>query len=108
VSGVARVTLDRQFADSIDSTASYRVFLTPDGDTNGLYVALKTPLGFVVRETRGGRSTLNFDYRIVATAFGDLGKRIGSAHVHAPPTLSVPSPPASLLDTLAHLRSQTR
>ncbi len=31
--------------------------------------------GFIVREIHGGRSTLAFDYRIVATAWGESGKR---------------------------------
>jgi hypothetical protein len=73
--GSAAVRLDPTFAASVDVGQSYRVFLTPDGDTNGLYVAAKTPRGFIVREIHGGRSTLGFDYRIVATAFGDAGKR---------------------------------
>ncbi len=76
VGGVASVALDRTFAASIDTTRAYRVFLTPDGDTRGLLVAAKTPTGFVVRETQGGRSTLGFDYRIVADAFGEGGRRM--------------------------------
>ena len=50
--------------------------MTPNGDTNGLYVAMRTPTGFVVRETRGGRSTLSFDYRIVAHQYGGTGLRL--------------------------------
>ncbi len=67
--------LDPTFAASIDGRQSYRVFVTPDGDTNGLYVAAKTATGFIVREIHGGRSTLAFDYRIVATAWGESGQR---------------------------------
>ena len=42
------------------------MFLTPLGDTRGLYVSAKSPRSFTVRETQGGRATLAFDYRIVA------------------------------------------
>ncbi|MBD5605506.1 MAG: hypothetical protein IAI48_10500 [Candidatus Eremiobacteraeota bacterium] len=88
VAGAAAVRLDPTFASSIDPHAAYRVFLTPDGDTRGLYVATKTPAGFIVRETQGGRSTLAFDYRIIATALGAAGQRMSVAtdsmlaHVH--------------------------
>ena len=70
VNGVATVRLDPTFAASIDLHTKYHVFLTPGGDTRGLYVAGKTANGFIVRETQGGRGNLNFDYRIVAQATG--------------------------------------
>jgi hypothetical protein len=74
-SGAAAVRLDPTFAASIEAR-SYRVFLTPGGDTNGLFVAVKTANGFIVREARGGRSTVSFDYRIVGTALGKSGQRM--------------------------------
>jgi hypothetical protein len=64
VGGVANVTIDRAFGSTIDRSA-YHVFLTPKGDAS-IYVGQETPAGFVVRETHGGRSTLDFDYRIIA------------------------------------------
>jgi hypothetical protein len=64
--GVANVAIEAAFASTIDRSTPYYVFLTPLGDTRGLYVSAKTPAGFQVRETQGGRSTLSFDYRIVA------------------------------------------
>ena len=63
--GVANVSLEPAFASTIDRSA-YRVFLTPMGDTRGLFVSVKTPTGFEVREAQGGHSTVSFDYRIVA------------------------------------------
>lgn len=66
VGGVADVALDPTFGATIDRSSAYRVFLTPTGDTRGLYVSAKTPAGFQVREIQGGRSTISFDYRIVA------------------------------------------
>jgi hypothetical protein len=66
VAGVANVPFNRDFAYVIDRNSQYYVFLTPLGDTRGLYVSMKTATGFQVRETERGRSTLSFDYRIVA------------------------------------------
>jgi len=65
VNGVANVAFDRAFAATIDRS-QYHVFLTPMGDTRGLYVSLKAPAGFQVRENMGGRSTVGFDYRIIS------------------------------------------
>lgn len=70
IAGAAVVRLNPTFAASIDPTTVYRVFITPDGDTKGLFVAQKTAAGFIVRESQSGRSTVNFDYRIVAMAVG--------------------------------------
>lgn len=64
-SGQAIVPLQADFAAVIDS-ASYLVYLTPEGDSNGLYVSSKSASGFTVREQRGGTSTLSFSYRVVA------------------------------------------
>jgi hypothetical protein len=64
--GFAVVRLDPAFASTIDSRAPYAVFLSPEGENNGLYVTAKTMTSFVVREVRGGRSSLPFSYRIVA------------------------------------------
>jgi hypothetical protein len=64
--GSAVVSLDSAFTQTINTGASYHVFLTPEGECEGLYVANKTANGFEVRELRGGRSNVNFDYRIIA------------------------------------------
>ena len=66
VNGVASVRLDSSFADAITDRAAYMVFITPDGDSRGLYVTQKTLQGFVVRESGGGTSNIAFDYRIVS------------------------------------------
>lgn len=76
VGGVAAVSLDATFARSIDSRQTYQVMLTPDGDTRGLFIASKSPSGFVVREVQGGRGTLSFDYHIYATSLGQAGQRM--------------------------------
>jgi hypothetical protein len=68
--GSAFVRLDPSFANVIDHKANYLVFITPEGDSRGLYVAQKSAQGFAVRENMGGHSTLAFSYRIVAKPYG--------------------------------------
>jgi len=63
--GVANVAIDPAFASVMDRKWYY-VFLTPLGETRGLYVSAKTATSFQVRENEGGRSRVEFDYRIVA------------------------------------------
>ncbi len=74
--GSAAVPLDATFAGTIDPTSGYRVFITPDGETRGLFVASKSMRGFTVREVQGGRSSTDFDYRIVAIAAGHAGQHM--------------------------------
>lgn len=64
--GIANVSIPSDFASVIDRGRYYYVFLTPLGDTHGLYVSTKTAAGFQVRESMHGRSNVAFDYRIVA------------------------------------------
>jgi hypothetical protein len=63
--GRAEVPLDRDFA-LLTNSDSYHVFLTPYGESNGLYVESRSPGGFVVREQQGGRSSVAFSFRVVA------------------------------------------
>ncbi len=65
VDGTATVRIDPAFAAMTDGRWYY-VFLTPLGETRGLFVSRKAASGFVVREIERGRSNLDFDYRIVA------------------------------------------
>jgi hypothetical protein len=76
--GVAMVRIDPAFASVMDRKWYY-VFLTPLGDTRGLYVSVKTPSAFVVRETQHGRSNLEFDYRIVAHPIDTDNERLTAA-----------------------------
>jgi hypothetical protein len=74
IGGVANVPIDRAFGSTIDRSA-YHIFLTPKGDAS-LYVAQENAAGFVVRETHGGRSTLEFDYRIIARPIDAMNDRL--------------------------------
>jgi len=74
--GVAVVTIDPAFAETVSETSEYHVFLTPKGDSKGLYVINETAGSFEVRESGGGTSSLAFDYRIVAKRRGYESQRL--------------------------------
>jgi hypothetical protein len=76
VHGLANVAIDPSFGAIMDRTRTYLVFITPEGDCNGLYVADRTASGFSVRELRGGSSTISFAYRIVAKPFDTDAARL--------------------------------
>lgn len=76
VNGESRVALDPAFANVIDKNALYMVFVTPLGDCKGLFVADRSPTGFAVRELQSGRSSVPFEYRIVARPYGDRSSRL--------------------------------
>lgn len=85
--GVANVRLDPAFASVMDRKWYY-VFLTPMGDTRGLYVSMKTASAFQVRENERGRSNVDFDYRIVAHPVDAKYDRLPDA-----PAMPKPRPP---------------
>ena len=68
--GLASIALEVTFAQTVNTGEDYHVFLTPNGDCNGLYVTQKTAGSFEVRELAGGKSDVAFDYRIVAKRKG--------------------------------------
>jgi hypothetical protein len=84
IDGAAKVEIDPSFAAVMDHKWYY-VFLTPLGDTRGLYVSAKTPSAFQVRESEGGRSRLDFDYRIIAHPLDAKNDRLSLA-----PAMRVP------------------
>ncbi|MGA2738384.1 MAG: hypothetical protein ABSG65_13165 [Bryobacteraceae bacterium] len=69
-SGSAHVVFDPTFAQTVNTSVEYHVFLTPKGDCEGLYVGNQTAQGFEVHELRGGSSNIAFDYRIMAKRNG--------------------------------------
>ena len=87
INGVATVPLDNAYAQTISDKTPYLVFLTPNGDTNGLYIAYKTMSAFQVREIHNGRSNLVFDYRIVGRPSNDTQSRM-SLMAHPPVRLT--------------------
>jgi hypothetical protein len=83
VQGHARVELDGDFAALIDAD-DYHVYLTAEGDSNGLYVSSRTPREFEVREQGNGASKLPFSYRVVARRKDVQSERL--AIVELPPS----------------------
>jgi hypothetical protein len=76
--GYARIELDPAFSQTVNTSVEYHVFLTPEGDSEGLYVSNKTPQGFEVHEQHGGRSSIAFDYRVMAKRAGCEDVRLGN------------------------------
>jgi hypothetical protein len=79
IHGRAIVKLDPIFAETVNTTDRYHVFLTPKGDCEGLYVSKQTTDGFEVRELRRGTGSISFDYRIVAKRKGYERARLAPA-----------------------------
>src|SRR5208283_3232680 len=86
--GLAEVSFDSTFMQTVNTSIGYHVFLTPKGDCKGLYVAHETANGFEVRELGGGGSSVEFDYRIVAHRKGYERTRLPAAIL---PTLAAKS-----------------
>jgi hypothetical protein len=84
MNGEGAVRFDAAFARTLDLRQGYQVFLTPDGDTRGLYVAAKYEGGFIVRETEHGRSSIDFDYRVVAHPYGADEARLPELNLKTP------------------------
>jgi len=80
--GKATVQLEPMFAQTVNGDVDYHVFLTPNGDCEGLYVASKGLAGFEVRELHGGHSNVSFDYRIMARRKGYENVRLEDVTSH--------------------------
>lgn len=65
--GRATVALEKIFARLV-SCKNYHVFLTPEGDCNGLYVHRKTGSSFEVRELQKGTSAASFSFASLLVA----------------------------------------
>lgn len=81
VGGAADIALDPKFTNVIDARKRYFVLLVPDGDCHGLYLARETSRGFTVRELEGGKSSVTFEYRIVAKRFGVDAPRLAMSPI---------------------------
>lgn len=75
--GRARVNLDADYAAAVE-TFDYFVFLSPEGESRGLYVADRSETGFVVQEADDGQGTTPFSYRVVARPKGGDKQRLAT------------------------------
>jgi hypothetical protein len=65
VEGRVEVELDTDFVAVLGiEDGEYHVFLTPEGDTHGLYVDSRSARSFIVREQQAGTSNTTFSYRV--------------------------------------------
>lgn len=69
VNGVARINIDPILKESIyvDAQNPLKVYVTLEGDCNGVYVTEKSGNGFTVKELQGGTSNAAFSWQIVAS-----------------------------------------
>ncbi len=74
VDGKAHVEIDPDLAININVSEDHplKVFVTPEGDCNGLYVTNKSANGFDVIELQGGSSNITFSWQIVATRANEI------------------------------------
>jgi hypothetical protein len=83
--GVARIDLDPLLTQSIfvDNTHPLKVFVTLEGDCNGVYVTDKSSEGFTVKELQNGSSNVQFSWQIVASRADtrDTNGNVISKHV---------------------------
>jgi len=79
VEGQARVSLEPIFAQTVNTSEPYHVFLTPLGDKPALlFVTTKGRDAFAVRGVTlaGGPADMTFDWRVVAKRAGYENKRL--------------------------------
>jgi hypothetical protein len=104
VEGRAEVELDPDFVNLLGiDDGSYHVFLTPEGDTRGLYVSDRNPRAFTVREQQNGTGNVGFSYRVVTKNKQRLRGRF--AKLEEPEALTRPpqNPPQLSSDRPAEL-----
>lgn len=98
VNGEARILMDPVFKRGIhvDADSPLKVYVTLEGDCNGIYVTDKSADGFTVKELKGGTSSVPFSWQIVATradtknAAGEIvSKYVGVRLPEGPSALSV-------------------
>lgn len=85
VNGEAYIQLDPILKESlfIDEQHPLKVYVTLEGDCNGVYVTNKSANGFTVKELQGGKSNAPFSWQIVANRADrkDANGNIISKHV---------------------------
>jgi len=85
VNGQVRINIDPILKGSlyIDNEHPLKVYVTLEGECNGIYVTNKSADGFTVKELQGGTSNVAFSWQIVANRADtkDSNGRIVSKHV---------------------------
>lgn len=85
VNGEIRINLDPVLKNSlhIDRNNPLKVFVTLEGDCNGVFITNKSADGFTVKELNNGTSNVSFSWKIVANRADDrdTNGNITSKHV---------------------------
>jgi hypothetical protein len=75
VDGSATITIEPIFAQTVNLTEEYHVYVTPSGDCP-IFVSEKTATSFNVQAMGGRSCSISFDYRIVAKRMGYEQERL--------------------------------
>jgi hypothetical protein len=105
--GVATVALEARFAVLVDSE-DYHVFLTAEGECNGLYVASRSRDAFVVRESNDGSSDVAFSYRIASRRSDTDNERFKAVMPPGQPDLPAAENVTVLAEDLLHQAESVR
>lgn len=104
VNGQARIKVDPILKHSlhVDKNHPLKVFVTLEGDCNGVYVTDKSIDGFTVKELQNGKSDVSFSWQIVANRADDkdTNGHISSKHVG----LRLPIGPSPIETTKAGIK----
>jgi hypothetical protein len=98
INGKTHITLDPVLSKNIyvDESHPLKVFVTLEGDCNGIYITNKTAEGFDVIELQGGNSNVPFSWQVVATrANEEIVNKDGSTEItnyrkRFPPAPAIP------------------
>jgi len=110
VNGQARINIDPVLKQSlyVDSQHPLKVFITLEGDCNGIYVTDKSIDGFTVKELQNGISNVSFSWQIVANRADDLDANGNIASKHVGLRLPVGPGPIKPKDTKALKLDRTK
>lgn len=108
INGIARIEIDPilKYSLHVDKDHPLKVFVTLEGDCNGVFVTDKSINGFTVKELNGGRSNVSFSWQIVANRADekDASGSIVSKHVG----LRLPIGPGQLQVTEAQIKGKDK
>jgi hypothetical protein len=105
--GSAAIALEARFAALVDDD-EYHVFVTPEGDCKGLYVASRSREGFVVRESQDGTSDVPFSYRVAIRRTDIDNERFKAVQLPASPEPAPAGEAARQAEALLHRAEQSR
>lgn len=110
INGKAHITIDPNLAININVSEDHplKVFITTEGDCNGVYVTNKSANGFDVIELSGGTSDVPFSWQIVATRANEVIRLEDGSNDFADYSLRFPPAPGPLEMTSPHVETSTR